>query len=626
VWLPKRNLENSELILQILILLAASGKRFQQTNFIYFLYLRLYTHPLLLAPGHSPGPKFPGMSPMNRLLQSWVTQQSETRPDAPAIIMGNEALTYGQLEIASNQLAHLLREAGCRQGDRVCILLPKSPASIVSMIGILKAGCMHVPIDTATPAARIRHIFDSCENRWILAGGRVGPLLDELLSADDLRSRISIGWLDTLPPDAKRFAPAFTGVDMNAAPSDSIPQQRTADEGSHILFTSGSTGVPKGVVITHSNVATFVAWALKHYRIDHTDRFSGHTPFHFDLSTFDIFGAITAGAQLHLVPTETALLPPKLAAFIRDSELTQWFSVPSVLNYLAKFNAVQQNDFPSLRRVLWCGEVLPTPALMYWMDRLPNVCFSNLYGPTEATIASSYYDVAVRPADPKEQIPIGTACDGEELLVLDEKLQPVPPREIGDLYIAGGGLSPGYWRDPQKTAGVFLNVPQNGNLPTRLYRTGDLAWQDKDGVIYFVGRADTQIKVRGYRIELGEIETALNSMPKLQESAVVAIPTDNFGGWMICCAFVVRPRTAATLNELREHLNKLVPTYMFPARWAAYEALPKNANGKIDRPLLKQRFAQGETELTGQRPSSISDAEVTQQGATVTPKSRVSQV
>jgi amino acid adenylation domain-containing protein len=544
---------------------------------------------------------------MDRLLQSWVTQQSETRPADAAIVSGADTLTYAQLELASNQLAHLLQNTGCQNGDRVCILMPKSAEAIVSMIGILKAGCLHVPIDVATPAARIRHIFDSCENRVIVAGGKVTPLLDELLADEALRSRTTIIWLDNISapgdaptasaPEAKNFKAAFSTSDLKSAPSTPLPQHRTANDGSHILFTSGSTGVPKGVVITHSNVSTFVAWALKHYGIDHTDRFSGHTPFHFDLSTFDIFGSITAGAQLHLVPSETALLPPKLTEFIRTSKLTQWFSVPSVLNYMAKFNSVQQNGFPDLRRVLWCGEVLPTPALIYWMERLPKVHFSNLYGPTEATIASSYYDVTTCPTDPKSQIPIGTPCDGEDLLVLNEKLEPIPVREIGDLYITGAGLSPGYWRDPTKTAAAFIPDPKNPDDPTRrLYRTGDLAYRDEQNLVWFVGRADTQIKVRGYRIELGEIETALNSTPKLQECAVVAIPTDNFGGYMICAAYVVRAGEAATLADLREHLKKLVPNYMMPARWTAYEALPKNANGKIDRPRLKEAFARNEND------------------------------
>jgi amino acid adenylation domain-containing protein len=539
---------------------------------------------------------------MSRLLQSWVTQQAETRPGSPAIVYGTDTLTYGQLERSSNQLAHLLRSAGCKKGDRVCILMPKSPAAVLSMIGILKAGCMHVPIDASSPAARIRSILDSCENRCILAAGTVAPLLDELFDNAQLRSRISIGWLDAKPLAAKTFQPTFTKVDLDAAPAAALPQQCASEDGSHILFTSGSTGVPKGVVITHSNVITFVAWAIKHFGIDHTDRFSGHTPFHFDLSTFDIFGTLTAGAQLHLVPPEAALLPPKLVEFIQKSQLTQWFSVPSVLNYLAKFDALKGIEFPSLRRVLWCGEVLPTPALMYWMQHLPKIPFTNLYGPTEATIASSYYDVPVCPENPKASIPIGTACDGEELLVLNDGFQPTAAREIGDLYIAGAGLSPGYWRDPVKTAAAFLPDPRDPN--GRIYRTGDLAWQAEDGLVYFVGRADTQIKVRGYRIELGEIETALNSVGTLQECAVVAVENENFGGWMICCAYVPRSGTEASPNALREHLKKLIPNYMFPVRWSAYEILPKNANGKIDRPRLKEKFAQDGLAQSGPQTAS----------------------
>jgi non-ribosomal peptide synthetase component F len=354
-------------------------------------------------------------------------------------------------------------------------------------------------------------------------------------------------------------------------------------------------------------VIAFVTWALEHFGIDHTDRFSGHTPFHFDLSTFDIFGTFAAGAELHLVPPSVALLPPKLVEFIRNSHLTQWFSVPSVLNYVAKFNAMRQGDFPSLRRVLWCGEVLPTPALVYWMKHIPQVRFTNLYGPTEATIASSYYDVPACPQNPQEEIPIGRACGGEELLVLNDDLEPVPPGETGNLFIGGAGLSPGYWRDPEKTAAAFLTDPRSSGAPEssgtadtnkRLYRTGDLAWQDESGFVYFIGRADTQIKSRGYRIELGEIEAALNSCEALQECAVVAIQAETFGGWMICCAFVPRNGANVTPALLRRHLEKLVPAYMLPVRWMQYPTLPKNANGKVDRPRLKDCFFAVERQTT----------------------------
>lgn len=550
---------------------------------------------------------------MRQLLQNWVTRQAESRPQARSIVFGDESLTYEDLELRSNQLARLLRQGGCRKGDRVCILMPKSPEAILSMLGALKAGCMHVPIDAASPAVRVARILECCGNSWILAAGPVIPLLDELLSDERFRGRISVGWLDSQKMPAQSCQPAFSRDDLRSAPASPHPQETQATDPAHILFTSGSTGTPKGVVITHSNVVAFVTWALGHFGIDHTDRFSGHTPFHFDLSTFDVFGTFAAGAELHLVPPGVAQIPPKLVEFIRNSQLTQWFSVPSVLNYIAKFNALRQGDFPSLRRVLWCGEVLPTPALCYWMKHLPHVSFTNLYGPTEATIASSYYDVPSCPPNPQEQIPIGRACGGEELLVLDDDLDPALPGQIGHLYIGGAGLSPGYWRDAEKTASAFIRDPRVQDAPEgsetnkRLYRTGDLAWEDTSGCAYFVGRADTQIKSRGYRIELGEIENALNSCSALQECAVVAIQAESFGGWMICCAYASRGQIGLTPTLLRNHLEKLLPSYMLPVRWMQCPTLPKNANGKIDRPRLKEHFlaAEGKPEYSQQGTTTL---------------------
>ena len=293
---------------------------------------------------------------------------------------------------------------------------------------------------------------------------------------------------------------------------------------------NSSTGAPKGIIITHRNVVGFVEWAVGYFGIASNDRNSGHPPLHFDLSTFDIYATLMTGGELHMVPTELNLLPQKLAAFIRDSKLTQWFSVPSALTFMAKYNVVQQDDFPELKRILWCGEVLPTPTLVHWMKRLPHATFTNLYGPTEATIASSYYTVPAIPENEREPIPIGTACGGESLYVLDEQLRPVKSGEVGDLYIQGVGLSPGYWKDPEKTNGAFLSNPLGSVPGDRLYKTGDLATQGDDGLIQFLGRTDSQIKSRGHRIELGEIEAALNALPNLRESAVVAINTERFRG------------------------------------------------------------------------------------------------
>jgi amino acid adenylation domain-containing protein len=530
---------------------------------------------------------------MTKLLHTLVADQAQQRPDALALVMYQERLTYGQLDDASNRLARLLTEGGCQHGDRVCFVMPKSPAALISILGILKAGCIYVPMDPSSPAPRAAKIVEACAPRWILGTGPAVGLVDELLADARTAGSVSVGWMAAEKPAAQNFTVKFCADDLQSFPA-SPPECRSGpDDGAHILFTSGSTGIPKGVEITHANVLHFVDWAVPYFGIRPEDRNSGHSPLQFDLSTFDMFGTFAAGAQLHLVPPELNLMPNRLAEFIRASELTQWFSSPSILNYLAKFDAVRPGDFPSLKRLLWCGEVFPTPALIYWMKRLPKATFTNLYGPTEATVASSYYTVHACPTDDKAAIPIGTPCAGEELLVLDEQLQPVPPGEIGMLYIGGVGLSPGYWRDSEKTAGVFIPRPGSRDSRERIYRTGDLAKVGPDGLVYFIGRADTQIKSRGYRIELGEIETALNALDCLAECAVVAVNTGGFDGAAICCAYVPAPGAEVPATRLRQELSRVLPNYMLPARWMAFARLPKNSNGKIDRPKLREQFQQG---------------------------------
>jgi acyl-coenzyme A synthetase/AMP-(fatty) acid ligase len=258
---------------------------------------------------------------------------------------------------------------------------------------------------------------------------------------------------------------------------------------------------------------------------------------------------------------------------------------------MARFDAIGQDDLPALERLLWCGEVLSTPVLSYWMKRLPHVRFTNLYGPTEATIASSYYTVPGCPTHDTQAIPIGSPCAGEELLVLDDRLQPVAPGETGELYIAGVGLSPGYWRDDEKTAIAFLPDPRSPGSGRRVYRTGDLARQRDDGLFMFLGRTDTQIKHRGYRVELGEIEVALNSLDGVSECAVVGVATGGFEGTTICCAYATGDGTELRVVDLRRALSQLVPTYMLPGRWLRFAALPKNLSGKIDRAHLRDRFS-----------------------------------
>ncbi len=525
-------------------------------------------------------------------MQDWLAAQAERRPETNALIFRGEAISYGSLEQQSNRLARALQAAGCSRGDRVALLLPKSPKALIAMFGVLKADCAYVPIDTSSPSARIQRILQTCECRCLIAEDSTVGLLSALVAEIAIAERPQIVWMDRRSEHLSGPDSSLFWDDVEGFPDTPITSRNRSEDPAHVLFTSGSTGMPKGVVITHSNVIHFVNWAVPYFGIAPGDRISGHPPLHFDLSTFDIYGTIAAGAELHLLPPEISLLPHRLADFIRASELTQWFSVPSALVPLAKFDVLTQDDFPSLKRLLWCGEKFPVPALRYLMNRLPRVTFVNLYGPTEATIASSYYRVPRCPEDDQAEIPIGSACDGEFLLVVDEQMRPSAPGEIGDLYIGGVGLSPGYLKDPEKTAQVFRPTPFASTPGDRIYKTGDLARVGEDGMIYLIGRSDSQIKSRGYRIELGEIEAAIQAVPGVQNAAVVALDAEGDEGVSICCAYLADPGEDLPPAAIKKEAKRLLPHYMLPARWMILDSMPYNANGKTDRPRIRELFRQ----------------------------------
>jgi amino acid adenylation domain-containing protein len=526
------------------------------------------------------------------LLHDYAARSAQSSGDALAISMGDERMTYGELERLSDRLAAQLAAAGCLPGDRIGLLVPKRPSAVVAMHAASKAGCVYVPLDSESPAQRLARIVKAADPRLLLAIPEAADRLDGLAEELELPEVWSV---EAEPVAGERVQSVKARADWDldaAAPTLRVKPSAPA----HLLFTSGSTGEPKGVIITHSMVTEFVDWSVRYFGIAPTDRISGHPPLHFDLSTFDMYATFSAGAELLMVPPDLNVDPRSVASLIRDNELTQWFSVPSVLTYMAKFDVVEQDDFPKLERLLWCGEVLPTPVLAHWMRKLPHVTFTNLYGPTEATIASSYYTVPEVPADETVPVPIGVACDGEELLVLDEALSPVPAGEIGDLYIGGVGLSPGYWRDEEKTAAAFLADPRSSD-GARIYKTGDLARVDDDGIFHFLGRADSQIKSRGYRIELGEIESALNAVDGVRECAVVGVEAEGFEGVSIGAAYV----GDVAVTALRRELADALPSYMLPARWLTLDALPKNQNGKIDRPALREQFVRQQAERRAAR-------------------------
>jgi non-ribosomal peptide synthetase component F len=316
-------------------------------------------------------------------LHADLVSQAQRRGDDIALVMGDERVSYGQLDADSSRLSSLLAQAGVRAGDRVAVISTKSPSAIAAMLAVLKVGAAYVPFDAAGPEVRARRILDRAQPRALLVAGSALELLAQLDSAGALRG-IAVGALDDAIAAARpvAFGPRDLAGQTAQAPAVAVGP----DDPAHILFTSGSTGEPKGVVITHANITAFLDWAVPHFGIAPGDRLSGHPPLHFDLSTFDVYGTLRAGAELHLVGPGL-ILPGELARFIADAELTQWFSVPSAMTYLARAGVLPEGGFASLRRILWCGEVLPVPVLAAWMRRHPRATFTNLYGPTETTIA-----------------------------------------------------------------------------------------------------------------------------------------------------------------------------------------------------------------------------------------------
>jgi amino acid adenylation domain-containing protein len=543
---------------------------------------------------------------LRKLLHEATRDRAHQRGEATAVAMGNDRLSYAELELQANRFAQALVEVGCHRGDRVCLFVPKSPLAVTAMLGSLKAGCVYVPIDLTSPAPRLAKIFAAGNPSALAITSSAVPLVDEVIGAVGGLRSVKVIALDSTA-GGNRFEVSLAASDLSELFEEPPSVRLSPDDPAHILFTSGSTGMPKGVVISHRNVVSFLEWAVGYFGIDENDRLSGHAPFHFDLSTFDVYGALTAGSELHLVPPELSLLPRDLAALIDREQLTQWFSVPSVLSYMAKFDAVPEGGFATVRRVIWCGDVLPTPVLIHWMERVPHAQYTNLYGPTETTIASSHHTVAAPPADETAPIPIGQACAGEELLVLDDNLRPMSPETAGDLYIGGTGLSSGYWRDEAKTAAAFIEDPRFPQSGRRLYRTGDRARIDHDGLVYFLGRQDSQIKNRGHRIELGEVEAAANAIEGVREAAVVGVASGDFEGTAICCAFAPEDSRERSPAAVRKAMRKVLPPYMVPTRWLVLPALPTNANGKIDRRRLRELFLEAQVpalsrEGTGLRP------------------------
>jgi len=522
---------------------------------------------------------------MSYALHQLLVESAACRPDAEAVRLLDEAITYRELESRSNQLAHALIESGVIPGDRIGIYLHKSPAAIVSIFGVLKTGACYVPVDANAPERRLMEIARQCGFRVLITSCALSEKLGSAFNEE--WPMAAIFFVDRLP-DVAPARPAFSFSDSLPSQSVAPPSVNVIDHDlAYILFTSGSTGTPKGVMLSHLNALTFVNWGFDTFGITAQDRLSNHAPFNFDLSVFDIFVAVKAGAAISLVPEGLAVYPVELSSFIQDQRITVWYSVPMVLTLLQSRGKLEERDLSALRLVLFAGEVFPTKHLRALMQKLPHPRYANLYGPTETNVCAFY---EVEPLSPEQSapIPIGKACGNTALVAIDAEGRKVTgPGKEGLLYARGSIVMQGYYGRPKESAACFIRNPFAVGRVENLYCTGDWVTLDEKGNYLFVGRKDHMIKTRGYRVELGEIEAVMVAHPVVDEAVALAIPDEAIGN-AIHAIVTLTNSSSLDAIELKRHCAVKLPPYMVPEEIEFRGVLPRTGTGKIDRQQLQR--------------------------------------
>jgi amino acid adenylation domain-containing protein len=519
-----------------------------------------------------------------RLLTELLAESAARFPDRDAVVDGGRRLTYAELDAASSRVANALAARGVRRGDRVALDLHKALESVVALYGAMKAGAAYVPVDSFAPPRRQAFILRNCGVRALVTASDMIETLGEAFpEASPVETLLFLDGDAPTLPRGLAGARALSRREIDAHPAAAPASAATDGDLAYILYTSGSTGDPKGVMISHRNALTFVEWAAGRLGLRETDRVSNHAPLHFDLSTFDVFAAHLAGGATHLVPEGAATFPIQIARFIASNRITVWYSVPSILTALVTKTRLADHDLAALRLVLFAGEVFPVKYLRALMEAVPHAEYWNLYGPTETNVCT-YHKVDRLEPERTEAVPIGKAIEGIEAFAVDAAGRVVEPGGTGELLVAGDCVAQGYWGLPERTAAMFRPDPRPGRGGP-VYQTGDLVRVEPDGSFVYLARIDAMVKVRGYRVELGEIETALVNHPAVREVCALAVPDDAAGN-RLKVVIVAAPPGALTEKDVRAHCAERIPRYMVPEIVEFRDALPKTSTGKIDRVLL----------------------------------------
>ena len=497
----------------------------------------------------------------------YLERSASRFPDKTAFTDESGPLTFGALLARARSMGTALARLSRRHNAPVAVLTERTADTLAAFMGVLCAGNYYVPIDNAMPMARMKAILTTLSPAALVYPAGQAETARELA----------------------RFCPVLSEEEGFACPEDSILlTQRRAQvldvDPVYVIFTSGSTGTPKGIVICHRSVIDFVEWLAEAGEFTEHDVMGNQAPFYFDLSVKDVYLTLKCGATTHIIPKKCFSFPLLLMQFLEEKQVTALIWATSAFHLAANSGALEKAAPTHLRTVILGGEALQAKQLNRWRAVLPEVRYINLYGPTEVTVDCTCYPIDREFAD-TEMVPIGRACANKEVFLLDEQLRPVPPGQPGEICVRGMGLARGYFGAWDKTRSAFIQDPRNPDYPDLIYRTGDLAVMDDSGLLTFLTRRDGQIKHMGYRIELGEIEAALSGLGAIDEVACLFDRQRD----RILCVYT----GSEDGNEIAKAARAVLPRYMIPNLYHRLETMPRNMNGKIDRPRLAEEFIKG---------------------------------
>lgn len=517
--------------------------------------------------------------PQDRRIHELFEAQAERSPDALAVSFEGEHLTYEVLNRRCNQLAHHLQKLGVGPETLVGVYMERSLEMVIALYGILKAGGAYLPLEPEYPVERLAFMLEDAQVRVLLTQERLAGHLPN--------HSATVVCVDS----------AWKTLDQESA--DNPVSGARPEHAAYVIFTSGSTGKPKGVVNTHRGILNRLLWMQDRYQLTEADRVLQKTPFGFDVSVWEFFWPLLVGARLVVARPGGHRDSTYLATLVAEQGITTLHFVPSMLRLFLEERDLQRCT--SLRRVISSGEALPYNLQQRFFERL-DAELHNLYGPTEAAVDVSHWQCR-REGDPRRIVPIGRPVANTQLYVLDRCGQPVPIGVTGELHIGGIQVARGYLHRPELTAERFIPDPFRCSPDARLYRTGDRARYWPDGSIEFLGRLDFQVKLRGFRIELGEIEVVLHQHPAVCEVVVVA--REDVPGDQRLVAYVVPVAAGAVRpGALRKYLENRLPDYMVPAAFVELQAMPRLANGKVDRQSLPAPEWKGQVARTHVPPSN----------------------